>query len=319
MSLNQTMVLLSSKVPPSVPAEQLCSFVDIQSVISWYAVEISIFLLITNGISSITAVASNLLILSAILRTASLHSPKNTLLCSLASSDLFVGLLSQTSFMVKVGFRNATPSNGCIFWFLSETIGGIGGGVTFLTLFFMSVERYICLMHPLRYETIVTKNRVVFVAVSCWIFTISSALARFLVAGLALIAIVLIPLLLILNCYIHLKILLLARHHKRAIRNITRHLQSDQGTARDVASRTKTALTMTYLFALFLICYTPLFCCFVVMTIEGRVSADLHVALGVSVTVVYINSSLNPVFYCCRMPEIRRAVKQLLKNSVARH
>ena len=320
MLRNQTTVFTPSTAPTSFPSEQFCSFMDVQSVISWYIVDVSIFFLIVNGISSITAVTSNLLVLCAILGNPSLRqSPKNILLCSLSSSDAFVGLLSQTSFMIKVGYRNATLSKSCIFWFLSETFGGIGGGVTFLTLFFMSIERYICLMRPLRYETIVTKNRVVFVSVSCWIFTVSSALARFLIADLALLTNVLIPLLLVSNCFIHFKIILLVRHHKRAIRDVTRHIQSNQRKAADVASRTKTALTMTYLFVLFLACYTPLFCCFVIMLVEGRITANLHVALGVSVTVVYINSSLNPAFYCWRMHEIRRAVMKLLKAIFSRH
>lgn len=319
MLWNQTTVITPSHAPTSLPSEQFCSFMDVESAISWYTMDVSIFFLIVNGISSITAVTSNLLVLFAILGNPSLRqSPKNLLLCSLSSSDAFVGLLSQTSFMIKVGYRNATLSDACIFWFLSETFGGIGGGVTFLTLFFMSIERYICLMRPLRYDAIVTKNRVVFVLASCWIFTISSALARFLIAELGLLAHVLIPLLLISNCFIHLKIILLVRHHKRAIRDVTRHIQSNQRKAVDVASRTKTALTMTYLFALFLVCYTPLFCCFVIMLVEGGVTTDLHFALGVAVTVVYINSSLNPAFYCWRMREIRRAVVKLLKNVFSR-
>ena len=316
MLWNQTTVFSSSTAPTSLPSEQFCSFMDVQSVISWYTMDVSIFFLIVNGISSITAVTFNLLVLGAILGNPSLRqSPKYLLLCSLSSSDAFVGLLSQTSFMIKVGYRDTTLSNACIFWFLSETFGGIGGGVTFLTLFVMSIERYICFMRPLRYEAIVTKNRAVFVSVSCWIFTVSSALARFLTADLGLLAHVLIPLLLVSNCFIHLKIILLVRHHKRAIRDVTRHIQSNQRKAAvDVASRTKAALTMTYLFALFLACYTPLFCCFVIMLVEARVNANLHVALGVSVTVVYINSSLNPAFYCWRMHEIRRAVVKLLKT-----
>lgn len=320
MPWNQTTVFTSSTAPTSLPSEQFCSFMDAQSVISWYTMDVSIFFLIVNGISSITAVTSNLIVLYAILANPSLRqSPKNILLCSLSSSDAFVGLLSQTSFMIKVGYRNATLSKSCIFWFLSETFGGIGGGVTFVTLFFMSIERYICLMRPLRYETIVTKNRVLFVSVSCWVFTVSSALGRFLIQDLGLLTHVLIPLLLVSNCFIHLKIILLVRHHKRAIRDATRHIQSNQRKAADVVSRTRTALTLTYLFVLFLACYTPLFCCFVIMLVEGRLTTNLHVALGVSVTVVYINSSLNPAFYCWRMQEIRRAVIKLLKTIFSRH
>lgn len=314
LSINQSRAGLPPSGNQTADLVQHCTFLDLEADVSWYKREIAILLITANAVTSTTAITFNIFVLCAIIRTPALHSPKNGLLCSLITSDLFVGLFSQTSFMVKVGFGNVNLSRACFLWFMSETFGAIGAGATFLNLFCLSVERYTCLMYPLRYEAIVTKNRVLFVVLSCWIFTSSSALSRFVESGLGLLAHVIIPLLLVLNCYLHLRILLLARHHKKAIRDINRNVTSNQVRNLEVTSRAKSALTMTYLFALYLICYTPLFWCFVAITIEGKITTNLHVILGVAATIVYINSSLNPIFYCCRMREIRRAVFRLLKS-----
>lgn len=54
----------------------------------WY-----IFSCILNAVFSVTATVANLLVLTAIRRTPTLHSPSNTLLLGLALSDLGVGLI----------------------------------------------------------------------------------------------------------------------------------------------------------------------------------------------------------------------------------
>lgn len=55
-----------------------------------------------NIILSITAVAGNVLILLALWRTSSLHSPSKLLLRCLATTDISVGLISQPLFVIHV-------------------------------------------------------------------------------------------------------------------------------------------------------------------------------------------------------------------------
>ncbi|KAJ7392465.1 hypothetical protein OS493_012130 [Desmophyllum pertusum] len=63
----------------------------------WY-----IFSCVLNAVFSITATVANLLVLAAIRRTPSLHSPSNTLLFGLALSDLGVGLIVHPLFFAQI-------------------------------------------------------------------------------------------------------------------------------------------------------------------------------------------------------------------------
>ena len=51
----------------------------------------------------------------------------------------------------------------------------------------------------------------------------------------------------------------------------------------------------------------------VVETITG-VTRSVKVAYDLTTAVVFINSSVNPIIYCWRMKQVRRAVKHYLKN-----
>ena len=64
------------------------------------------------------------------------------------------------------------------------------------------------------------------------------------------------------------------------------------------------------------ICYLPFAVVTVIIVIRGLSSA-LFLAGGVAVSLVYLNSSLNPVLYCWKIKEIRRAVKETIRQFCA--
>lgn len=126
LSINQSRAGLPPSGNQTADLVQHCTFLDLEADVSWYKREIAILLITANAVTSTTAITFNIFVLCAIIRTPALHSPKNGLLCSLITSDLFVGLFSQTSFMVKVGFGNVNLSRACFLWFMSETFGAMG-------------------------------------------------------------------------------------------------------------------------------------------------------------------------------------------------
>ena len=50
----------------------------------------------------------------------------------------------------------------------------------------------------------------------------------------------------------------------------------------------------------------------VVEAISGRVTRSVKVAYDLTTAVVLINSSVNPIIYCWRLKQVRRAVKHYL-------
>ena len=65
-----------------------------------------------------------------------------------------------------------------------------------------------------------------------------------------------------------------------------------------------------------LACYVPMSLVRIVMAhIKGN-SSHLVVALGIANTLVYFNSTLNPFLYCWKISEVRRAVKQTIRQAL---
>ena len=75
----------------------------------------------------------------------------------------------------------------------------------------------------------------------------------------------------------------------------------------------KSVITMIYVLLLFLACYTPFLTAMVVRLLVGY-SSSVKIAYEWGATVVYLNSSLNPLLYWFRMQEIRLATYNALRK-----
>ena len=76
----------------------------------------------------------------------------------------------------------------------------------------------------------------------------------------------------------------------------------------------KSAVGIFYVYIVFLICYLPLFICLVAIETVDNPSIALKRFFLFSSTLVFLNSSLNPVIYCWKMRHIRQAVLNLLRS-----
>jgi len=73
------------------------------------------------------------------------------------------------------------------------------------------------------------------------------------------------------------------------------------------------AVTVLYVYGLFIIFYLP-FCGAIVLQYLTGYNRRVKIAYDYSATVVFINSFLNPLVYSWRIREIRRAVKKVLRR-----
>ena len=129
----------------------------------------ALFLLyIINAASAILATVDNSLVLLAVWRTPTRHSPSNVLIAGLALPDLVVGLVVQP---LWVSLRYALIEDLCrvyfsllkICFFFSEMMGA----VTFLTLCAVSFDRFLALKLHLRYQQFVNKQGESFCFILC--------------------------------------------------------------------------------------------------------------------------------------------------------
>ena len=64
------------------------------------------------------------------------------------------------------------------------------------------------------------------------------------------------------------------------------------------------------------VCYVPVNTVGIVIAFTKNYSLLLVVTRKVAVTLLYFNSTLNPFLYCWKISEVRKAVKQTLKEAL---
>lgn len=118
---------------------------------------------IVNVIAILPAFLGNILILLAIRKTSSIAMPTKVLLGSLAFTDLGVGLLAQPLYAVKT--LSSDVLTRCVSGVLFDILSGHLSITSFFSVMFISLDRFMALHLKLRYRTVVTLKRCLFIAV----------------------------------------------------------------------------------------------------------------------------------------------------------
>jgi len=193
-----------------------------------------------------------------------------------------------------------------------QTISGwTTSGVSLLILSVVSVDRLLALTLHLRYTTIVTVPRVHRTAVFLWIFSITGVMSRFFFKNWVIFPTVMLLFTLLVTALSTLKIFHIVRRHQR---QITQQQQNVQNNTINVLKCRRSAVTILYIYGLILLFYLPLCATMLVDSFFGYTLA-VKIAYDYAATAIFINSFLNPVVYCLRIGEIRRAVKTTLGKS----
>ena len=264
-----------------------------------------------NAFSAYTAIMLNILTIHAMRKTSSLPKPLKTLLLSLAVSDLGVGLLAQPLYiaeMVNFTYFTNTPFN------VAQVIFTIA---SFLSVVAISVDRFLAVHLHLRYQELVTYDRVSVAVISIWTLSALYGPMSYFLSSKQLVYVIMLVILgfcFIITGIVNCRIYFTVRHHTNQIQ-VQRILVAQNSTMERVARNRKSAVSTLYVFLVFLVCYLPNYCASVARTLWN---ISLNTAwMGLSfyaLTLMFFNSSLNPVIYCWKMRHIRHAVIHVLRN-----
>ena len=278
---------------------------------------------ILNAFLSYTAVTLNCLTIYALTKLSSLPRPLKTLLLSLAVSDLGVGLMVQPSYIASLvlDMEHKTENNtgyNIIYKFYVFTVN-LFGFASFFGVTFLSLDRFLAVYLHLRYQELVTHKRVVVVMVSKWVFSAVLSFLRLWIrtrVSFIIYAIIFVSLLLT-TTPINYKIYLSVRHHANQIQALqvqpTATQNGEAGTS-NTASWRKFAIGTLLVYLAFLVCYLPNVCFLIVYLIFGPSSAITVVLDLFSSTLLFLNSTLNPLIYCWKMRRIRLTILAILRT-----
>ena len=261
---------------------------------------------------SVLTCAGNFLIVFAIAKSEDLRSPSFILLGCLAATDLFVGFVCQPiSAARKIAELRENLTAFCTLKILHFVSGWITSGISLFTLAAVSVDRVLCLILHLRYKAIVTVPRTWIATSVLWMFSIAFVVVRFWMSNvwdLIVMAVMFLVFLVITTCTI--TIFQIVRRHQGQI--WVHHVRANiAANTVNVLKCKKSAVTVLYIYGLFLIVYLPFFVVLIIDVFIGY-TRTVKIAYYYAVTFIFINSCLNPFVYCWRIREIRRAVKNIL-------
>ena len=190
--------------------------------------------------------------------------------------------------------------------YLSSIHGSVGGG---------NIYRLLALTLHLRYNTIVTVPRVFQTTIALWIFATVIVLPRFWMASkwhfIPIALGVLIFFVIVISVW---KIFRIVRKHQQQIKGQTKAVSHLPANTVKILKCRNSAVTVLYIYGLLLIFYLPLMVLLVMEKFVGY-TRTVRIVYEYAATAVFINSCLNPVVYCWRISEIRRAVKNFIRRS----
>ena len=287
--------------------------------ISELQVGIAEFLSTFNIFLSITASLGNVLILVAVQKETSLHPPTKLLFRCLATTDLCVGVISQPLFAVFLFLSVSAGINGKFIFYidkLSNTSSLVLCQVSMFTSTAISVDRLQALLSGLRYRQVVTLPRVRAALICFWLLGISCGLMYFWNINHALtVSFTLKTFTLATSVLSYSKIYLKLRQHQLQVRAVPQGKPKGGRVPLNVA-RYKTSVSSALWVQLSLVtCYIPYIVVQILLMTYGQTSGSkFEIACYVTATLIYLNSSLNPILSCWRVGAVRQAAKDTIKQ-----
>ena len=177
----------------------------------------------------------------------------------------------------------------------------------------VNMDRFLAVHLHLRYQELVTHKRVVYMVISIWVYSIFVSSMTFweprrtpnaFSSVTAAIGFILI-------FAFYIKIYLTVRRHKNQIQSMQIREEAQSDEIKKFAALIKSAISIFYVTIVFAVFHLPFHICSVGFIIYGS-SIALKKYNLLSVTLIFLNSSLNPVIYCWKMRNVRHAIIDIL-------
>ena len=263
----------------------------------------------------LVSVAGNFIMLVCLCKCRTLHRPFKALLRNLVLSDLGVGLLVQPLFLTSTYTaltRNMKSS--CVVFEVYSTLGYFLAAVSFLTSTVIAVDRVVAIQLRMRYRQYATLRRIhcllAFIWILClfiscvwiWDFTAHQIIRNVLLC-------VCIPV----SSISYILVFILVRQHQVGLAANQSRPSAENKRLFQFGRYKKSVSSVAYVFGFLLLCYLPYVCLSITARRSDRVTT-LFLWVDVATVVLFANSSLNPVLYCWRIPEIRQIAKETVRK-----
>ena len=273
------------------------------------------------GVAGLLTIVGNGIVLWLIFRKRSLRTMSNLFLTSLAAADFLVGLVIDPVWLVVrcLGYNSKT-----YFETFSRSIDYLWIHTTVATTFNLccvSLDRYVAIIHPLRYHDFLTNRRCYLLIANVWFMSLVLPCSRFMVQDKKAlptlylsftVMTILFPMSIIVFC--SLRILKAASVHYNSIKP-TSSCAQNQDVIRRSKKNYKAAKTVSIIVGLFVVSWLPSLITGLAHYFSNLVSHDsVYYTVWTSVeTVAFTSSAINPWVYCLRNDEFYEALSSTFR------
>ena len=270
-----------------------------------------------NILLSITATLGNSLILVALHKESSLHPPSKLLYRCLATTDLLVGLVNQPLYVAY--WMSVVYEHWSFCRYAKDAIvisSYVLCGVSLMTMTAISVDRLLAMLLGLRYKEIVTLRRTYNILAIFWIVSLVSGFFFHLNNRITFwFSVTGAPLCIVISIASYTKIFRAISHHQAQIQDYAQQ-QPSQPNALNMARYKKAVYSALWVQLVLVVCYVPNMTVEIVISLSLKGLSNFIVIRGMANVLVFFNSTLNPFLYCWKISEVRRAVKQTIRQAI---
>ena len=183
----------------------------------------------------------------------------------------------------------------------------------------LSVDRFLAIHLHLRYQELVTHKRVVAAVISIWVLGAILSLVRLWTpVNITYVIFAIICTGCIIGAaFLNYRTFKVVRRHAHHLQDLQVQQVAQNMEIVNDRRLTKSAVTTIYLYLLFLFCYLPNTCILWIITIRSEPLSS--VIQRTTMTLMFLNSALNPLIYSWKLRDIRRAAMNILQNVFSSH
>lgn len=263
-----------------------------------------------------TTTGLNVVILRAIWKTKSLHTPSMVLTFGLAISDVCMGALAQPltmAYLLTMQIKGVHRLH-CLSGILSQSIVTYLSGSFGLTLLAVSIDRLLAIKTKTKYKTLVTMKRAIISLVIIWGVCFAIIPILLIMDSLE----VIFGTVLVVGLVILITVVVVNIEAFRSLRKISLEKKPDKKTEtvqrKNVSSFKQTLWTILIILAVIMLLFLPYICNGIVYLNNPVSDSEVqNASYNIGVFILSLHSLANPIVYLWRMKKIRAAVRNSIK------
>ena len=177
----------------------------------------------------------------------------------------------------------------------------------------LCADRFLAIHLHLRYQELVTYKRIAIAVISIWVISALISLIRLFIPRniMYVVFIVIFSACTINVTSLSVKLYLTLRCHIN--QNQVPQIAQTTGQRESVQRKRKSTMASLFVYLVFIVCYLPHICSLFIIAAISKPRIDVQHLQFYTITLPFLNSTLNPMIYCWKMKQIRNTIMNKLQ------